>query len=101
MLYKRYLKIILPTSKSDMVLWKKKKENYLKKQQNYLEKLHPDYWEEREKRLWGHVCVFCQDLVYNSENYSNFKNVSLKIWSIVEINDYNRTRGNVSFTELS
>ena len=31
MLYKRYLKIILPTSKSDMVLWKKKRRKLPKK----------------------------------------------------------------------
>ena len=55
----------------------------------------------------GHVGIFCQNLgitAYTFENYSNFKNKSLfSNGSILEINDYfnNRSRGNVSFTELS
>ena len=55
----------------------------------------------------GHVGVFCQNLgitAYTLENYSNFKNKFLgNNGSILAINDYfnNRSRGNVSFTELS
>ena len=55
----------------------------------------------------GHVGDFCQNLsvtVYNLESYSNFKNKFLfNNGSILEINDYyyNRSRKNVSFTELS
>ena len=55
----------------------------------------------------GHVDVFCQNLgitSYTSENYSNFKDKFLfNNGSILEINDYfnNRSRRNVSFTELS
>ena len=46
--------------------------------------------------------VVCQNLVYTLKNYSNFKNnVLLNNGSILEINDCFRTRGNVSFTELS
>ena len=53
-----------------------------------------------EKKLAGYVCFFCQSLVYTSENYSYFNNVLLSIESSLEINDFYRTRGNVSFTEL-
>ena len=55
----------------------------------------------------GHVGFFCQNLgitAYTLENYSNFKNKFLfNNGSILEINDYfnDRSRGNVSFTELS
>ena len=55
----------------------------------------------------GHVGFFCQNLgitAYTLENYSNFKNKFLfNNGSILEINYYlnNRSRGNVSFTELS
>ena len=55
----------------------------------------------------GHLGVFCQNLgitAYTLENYSNFENKFLiNNGSILEINDYhnNRSRGNVSFTELS
>ena len=55
----------------------------------------------------GHMGVFCKNLVitaYTLENYFNFKNKFLfNNGSILEINDYcnNRSRGNVSFTELS
>ena len=55
----------------------------------------------------GHVGVFCQNLcitAYTLENYSNFKNKFLfNNGSILEINYYysNKSRGNVSFTELS
>ena len=55
----------------------------------------------------GHVGVFCQNLgitAHTLENYSNFKNKFLfNNGSIIEINDYNnnKSRGNVSFTELS
>ena len=46
--------------------------------------------------------VVCQNLVYTLKNYSNFKNnVLLNNGSILEINNCFRTRGNVSFTELS
>ena len=45
--------------------------------------------------------VFCQNLVYNLEDYHNFKNVFLNNGIILEINFYYRTRGNVSFIELS
>ena len=51
--------------------------------------------------------VFCQNLrikTYTSENYSNFENKFLfNNGSILKTNDYfnNRSRGNVSFTELS
>ena len=53
----------------------------------------------------GHVGVFCQILGITGktlDNYSNFKNKFLfNNDSILEINDYNnRSRGNVSFTEL-
>ena len=53
-----------------------------------------------------HVGVFCQNLgitAYTLENYSNFKNKFLfSNDSILEINDdyNNRSRGNVSLTEL-
>ena len=56
----------------------------------------------------GHVGVFCQKLgmtAYTLENYSDFKNKFLfSNCSILEINDYynsNKSRGNVSVTELS
>ena len=75
---------------------------------NDLEKLHPDFSEEgKEEISAGHVVVFCQNLgiiAYTLENYSNFKNKFLfNNGSILEINDYfnDRSRGNVSFTELS
>ena len=45
--------------------------------------------------------VFCQNPVYNLEDYHNFKNVFLNNGIILEINFYYRTRGNVSFIELS
>ena len=53
----------------------------------------------------GHVGVFCQILGITGktlDNYSNFKNKFLfNNDSILKINDYNnRSRGNVSFTEL-
>ena len=53
----------------------------------------------------GHVGVFCQILGITGktlDNYSNFKNKFLfNNDSILEINDFNnRSRGNVSFTEL-
>ena len=48
------------------------------------------------------MSVFCQNLVYTLGNYSDFKNNGLlNNCSIFEINDYYRTRGNISFTELS
>ena len=56
----------------------------------------------------GHVGVFCQNLgitAYTLKKYSNFKNKFLfNNSSILEINDYynsNKSRRNVSFTELS
>ena len=55
----------------------------------------------------GHVDIFCQNLgitAYTLENYSNFKNkFLLNNGSILEINDNynNKTRENVSFTQLS
>ena len=56
----------------------------------------------------GHVGVFCQNLgitAYALENYSNFKNKFLfNNGSMLELNDYNnsnKSKGNVSFTELS
>ena len=56
----------------------------------------------KEERPAGHVNVFCQNLVYTLEFFFNFKNnVLLTNGSILEINDYYRTRGNVNFTELS
>ena len=53
----------------------------------------------------GHVGVFCEILGITGktlDNYSNFKNKFLfNNDSILKINDYNnRSRGNVSFTEL-
>ena len=53
----------------------------------------------------GHVGVFCQILGItgkNLDNYSNFKNKFLfNNDGILKINDYNnRSRRNVSFTEL-
>ena len=71
-----------------------------------LEKLHLDFSEEGKEMFAGPVGVFCQNLgitTYTLEKYSNFKNKFLfNNGSILEINDYNnRSRGNVSFTELS
>ena len=44
---------------------------------------------------------FRQNLVFTLKNYSNFKNnVLFNNGSVLEINDYYRTRRNVSFTEL-
>ena len=75
---------------------------------NDLEKLHPDFSEEgKEEMSVRHVGVFCQNLgivAYTLENYSNFKNKFLfNNGNILEINYYynNRSRGNVSLTELS
>ena len=54
----------------------------------------------------GHVGVFCQNLDITAltlQNYSNFKNKFLFNNSIIlEINYHcnNRSKGNVSFTEL-
>ena len=53
----------------------------------------------------GHVGIFCEILGITGktlDNYSNFKNKFLfNNDSILKINDYNnRSRGNVSFTEL-
>ena len=87
----------------------KKTKNYLQNNPNDLEKLHPDFSEEgTEEMSAGHVGVFCQNLgitAYTLENYSNFKNKFLfNNGSILEINDYyntNKSRGNVTFTELS
>ena len=87
----------------------KKAKNYLQNNPNDLEKLHPDFSEEgTEEMSAGHVGVFCQNLgitAYTLENYSNFKNKFLfNNGSILEINDYynsNKSRGNVTFTELS
>ena len=67
--------------------------------------LYPDISEEgKEEISFGHVGVFCQNLgisAYILENCSNSKN---KFWfnngSILTINDYYRSRGNVSYTEL-
>ena len=87
----------------------KKTKSYLQNNPNDLEKLHPDFSEEgREEMSAGHVGVFCQNLgitAYTLENYSNFKNKFLfNNGSIFEINNYynsNKSRGNVTFTELS
>ena len=54
----------------------------------------------------GYQNIFCQNLgitAYTLENYSTFENkFSFNNGSIVHINDhYNRSRRNVSFTELS
>ena len=54
----------------------------------------------------GHVSVFCQNLgitTFTLENYFHFKKEFLfNNGRILEINDYyNRSRGNVSFTEIS
>ena len=85
--------------------------NFVKKIKNYLKK-NKWSWEItawfliREEEMSGHVGVFCQNLVitaYTLENYYNFKNKFLfNNGSILGINDYynNRSRGNVSFTEL-
>ena len=41
----------------------RKIKNYLKETLNGIEKVHPDFSEERKKeRLGGHVGVFCQNL---------------------------------------
>ena len=41
----------------------RKTKNYLKKTPNGIEKVHPDFSEERkEERPAGHVGVFCQNL---------------------------------------
>ena len=70
--------------------------------------IHPDFSEEGTEEMSAvHVDVFCQNLgitAYTLENYSNFKNKFLfNNGSILEISDYysNKSRGNVSFTELS
>ena len=86
----------------------KKTKNYLQKTPNDLEILHPAFLEEgTEEMSAGHVGVFCQKLgitAYTLENYSNFKSkFSFNNGSILEINDYynsNKSRGNVSVTEL-
>ena len=82
----------------------KKTKNYLKKNPNDIEKLHPDFSEERKGEISaGHVGVSFQNLgftAYTLENYSYVKNKFVfKSGSILEINDYysNRSR---SFTEL-
>ena len=51
----------------------------------------------------GHVSVFCQNLGITFAYYFNFKKEFLfNNARILEINDcYNRSRGNVSFTEIS
>ena len=59
----------------------------------------------KTKCLLGIYVVFCQILGITEktlDNYSNFKNKFLfNNDSILKINDYNnRSRGNVSFTEL-
>ena len=42
----------------------RKIKNYLKKTPNGIERVHPDFSEERkEVRPAGHVCIFCQNLV--------------------------------------
>ena len=87
----------------------KKTKNYLQNNPNDLAKLHPDFSEEgTEEMSAGHVGVFFQNLgikAYTLENYSNFKNKFLfNNGSILETNDYynsNKSRGNVTFTELS
>ena len=88
----------------------KKTKNYLQNNPNDLEKLHPHFSEEGTDEVSaGHVGVFYQNLgiaAYTLENYSNFKNKFLfnNNGSILEINDYynsNKSRGNVTFTELS
>ena len=83
-----------------------KTRNYLKNP-NDLQKLHPDFSEERKEEMpTGYVGVFCQNLgiiAYTLENYSNFKNKFLiNKSSFLEINDYyNRSWGNVGFIESS
>ena len=90
-------------SKNHIILWKKQWTTL--KKTNHLEKSHPDFSKEGKED--GHVGVFCQNLgikTYTSENYSNFENKFLfNNGSILKKNDYfnNRSRGNVSFTELS
>ena len=60
---------------------------------NDFEKLHLDFSEEsKEKRFAGCVGVFCQNLVYTLEIYSNFRNVLLKNGTIFEISDNYKTR---------
>ena len=75
----------------------KKTKNYLQNNPNDLEKLHPDFSEQGTEEISQHT--------YTLENYSNFKNKFLfNNGSILEINDYynsNKSRGNVTFTELS
>ena len=85
----------------------KKTKNYLKKIPNDIEKLHPDFSEERNGEMSaGHVGVSSQNLgftAYTLENYPYVKNKFVfKSDSILEINDYysNRSKRNVSFTEL-
>ena len=71
-------------------------------------RLDPDFSEEGKEEIsaW-HVAFFCQNLgitAYTLDNYSNFRNKFLfNNGSILKINDYynNRSRENVSFTELS
>ena len=57
----------------------RKIKNYLKKTPNGIEKVHPDFSEERkEERPAGHVGVFFAKIKvsqhsYTLQNYSNFK----------------------------
>ena len=91
-----------------------KKHNFVKKTKNYLKKnkwsreITSKFLRRRNRRnvRWACGCL-CQNLgitTYTLENYSNFKNKFLfNNGSILEINYYysNKSRGNVSFTELS
>ena len=77
---------------------KKNTKNYLKNPPKWSWGTTPRFLRRKEKKAY--VCFFCQNLVYTSENYSYFNNVLLSIESSLEINDFYRTRGNVSFTEL-
>ena len=99
------LKVILPTLSKKPDDFMRKTKNYFKKTPNDIEKLHRDFLEEgKEERPVGHLGVFYQNLGITActlENYSNFEsNFSFNNGSILEIHDYFRTRGNVSFNDL-
>ena len=56
--------------------------------QKITQKIPNDLEKGRKKgRLARQVDVFCQNLVYNLENYSSFKNTLLNNGSILRIND--------------
>ena len=93
-------------SKNHIILWKKQWTTL--KNPKWSWQVASTFLRRRE---WINVCCACgcflpksRYTAYTLENYSNFKNKFLfNNGSILEINYYlnNRSRGNVSFTELS